>query len=232
MEKKYLEIGGIPAILWGEKSDRAYIAVHGKLSSKEDALGFAEIACPKGYQVLSFDLPEHGSRKDSAAPCDVWQGVGDLLTIGEYAAHNWKNISLYATSLGAYFSLLAYPDYPLENCLFVSPILDMERLIRNMMLWSGVDEKTLREKKRIPTDLGETLDWDYYCYVREHPVRKWSVPTAILYASKDLLTERRVVDDFSAKFRAGLTVMQDGEHWFHTEEQLAFLNQWLGKHVS
>lgn len=29
------------------------------------------------------------------------------------------------------------------------------------------------------------------------------------------------------KLCAGLTVMPDGEHWFHTEEQMRFLTEWL-----
>ncbi len=44
MKKERLSIRGIPAILWGENSDKIYIYVHGKMSRKEYAEGFAEIA--------------------------------------------------------------------------------------------------------------------------------------------------------------------------------------------
>ena len=64
------------------------------------------------------------------------------------------------------------------------------------------------------------------CYVREHPIR-WYVPTAVLYAGKDNLTARQTVDAFVRRHRARLTVMENGEHWFHTAEQLAFLDGWL-----
>ncbi len=52
----------IPAILWGEHTGNLYIAVHGNMSNKADEpiVIFAEEAVKKGYQVLSFDLPEHG----------------------------------------------------------------------------------------------------------------------------------------------------------------------------
>jgi hypothetical protein len=33
--------------------------------------------------------------------------------------------------------------------------------------------------------------------------------------------------DFAEKHHAGLTVMENGEHWFHTEEQMAFLDKWI-----
>ncbi len=231
MIAKPLKISGIPAILWGGKSDGIYIYVHGKLSCKENAEGFAEIATRRGFQVLSFDLPEHGERKNADYPCTVQNGVRDLTLIGNHVRETWPDIHVFAESLGAYFSLLAYRDYPLGSCLFLSPILDMERLIKNMMQECGVSEEMLAEKGKIPTPMGETLDWDYYSYVRDHPVERWDVPTAILYGSDDTLTGRDVIDTFSRRFGCELTVMQNGEHYFHTKEQLAVLGQWLETHI-
>ena len=189
MKKETIKIENIPAILWGNKSDSVFIYVHGKRSSKEEAERFAERAATKGYQVLSFDLPEHGERVSGDYPCMVWNSVKDLCAIGKYALQNWIEISLYGNSLGAYFSLLACKDLPLRKCLFLSPILDMERLIQNMMKWSDVSGQELKEKREIATTMGETLYWDYYCYVRDNPIESWLVPTSILYGSEDALTE-------------------------------------------
>ena len=50
------EIGGIPALIYGEKADRVWLCVHGKMSSKESAEGIARLAADKGYQTISFDL--------------------------------------------------------------------------------------------------------------------------------------------------------------------------------
>ncbi len=232
MTHKPIKINHIPAIVWGEKSEGLYIFVHGQKSCKEEAAGFAKVAARKNLQVLSFDFPGHGERKGDPAPFDVWNGVRDLQTVWRYAKENWKTISLYATSIGAYFSLLAYKDCFLKNCLFLSPVLNMQRLIQNMMQWSHVNEETLKEKKKIRVPGGEVLDWDYYCYVKENPVQKWDPPTAILYGSKDSLTEMEVVRDFAEKFNAGLTVLKDGEHYFHTPAQLEFLKRWLNENVT
>ncbi|NLN82716.1 MAG: GNAT family N-acetyltransferase [Clostridiales bacterium] len=76
------------------------------------------------------------------------------------------------------------------------------------------------------TDFGETLSWRYLQYTREHPVTDWNTSTAILYASKDNLTDRVTVDEFARRFGCGLTIMEDGEHWFHTQEQLVVLRNW------
>ena len=84
----------------------------------------------------------------------------------------------------------------------------------------------LAEKEEIPTDFGETLSWKYFCYVREHPI-SWEIPTEILYGENDSMTTLQTVKKFMDSHEAHLTVMKGGEHWFHTKEQLAFLNDWM-----
>ena len=231
MEEVKLRIQNIPIMIWGKKSDSVFLYVHGKSSDKEEARGLAEKVILKGYQVLSFDLPEHGGRSDENYPCMAWNGVRDLNIIRKYAAQKWSDINLFGNSLGAYFSLLAYKDFPFRKCLFLSPILDMERLIRNMMKWFNISEQELRDRQEIATSTGETLYWDYYTYVKENPIEKWNAPTAILYGSDDNLTEKEIIKRFTERFNCDLTVLAGGEHWFHTERQLAFLDKWIDKQV-
>ena len=95
-----------------------------------------------------------------------------------------------------------------------------------MMMWTNVTEEELYEKREIVTAFGETLSWDYLCYVREHPVT-WTVPTYILYGEKDNLTSFDTISEFAKQIGATLSVMKDGEHWFHTPEQMAFLDRWI-----
>ena len=42
---------------------------------------------------------------------------------------------------------------------------------------------------------------------------------------------RQTVERFAAEHDAGLTVLEGGEHWFHTEEQMALLDNWVKKHL-
>lgn len=62
--------------------------------------------------------------------------------------------------------------------------------------------------------------------MREHPV-DWNVPTDILYGSADKLTSVDTIMDFAQAHHVSLTVMENGEHWFHTKEQMQFLDNWL-----
>ena len=114
----------------------------------------------------------------------------------------------------------------IRRAYFISPIVDMEQLILNMMSWANVTEKELEEKSVIATAFGEDLSWNYLCYVREHPVR-WTAPTRILYGSRDRLTAYETVSAFVEAHGAELTVMEDGEHWFHTDGQMRFLDDWI-----
>ena len=79
-----INISNIPSIIWGKKSNRVFIAVHGNMSNKEDDVIkiLAEKVINRGYQLLSFDLPEHGERKENTNYlCKVQNCVKDLNSI-------------------------------------------------------------------------------------------------------------------------------------------------------
>ena len=227
MKEERCIIQSIPAIVYGDSSESLFLYIHGKMGRKEEAAHLAEIVYPMGYQVLSIDLPGHGERTGEMERFVPWEVVPELQAVYANTQKRWKKISLYANSIGAYFSLLALRDAKLEKSLFVSPILDMEKLIRDMMGWAGVTQEKLKEAGEIPTAFGETLSWNYLTYAAEHRITEWDSPTAILYAGHDHLTARETVDDFAKRFGCTVTVMENGEHWFHTEEQLAVLDAWL-----
>mgnify|MGYP005799155353 FL=1 len=232
METKRIKINNIPSIIWGEKSSKVFIAIHGNMSNKEDKVIeiLANKVTNKGYQLISFDLPERGERKiDTNYLCKVQNCVNDLKQIIEYAKVNYNEINIWACSIGAYFSLLAYKDEDLKQCLFLSPVVNMKIIIENMMLWSNTTEKELNEKQEIKTDFGQTLYWDYYLYVKENRITNWNTKTYILYGNKDNMQNESIIKDFSNEFNCDLTILKNGEHYFHTEEQLKFYNDWLDK---
>lgn len=230
MKTERFTLKNIPLLLIGEPSRKVYLYVHGKNGSKEEALDFAELACPAGYQVLALDLPEHGERKNAPERLLPWVVLPELQLIYQYAKVHWRSVSLRATSIGAWFSMLALQAKPLRSALLLSPVVDMEDLITNMMQWANVSEAQLKEIGEVSTDFDETLSWQYLCWVREHPYR-WKVPTQVLYGAMDNLTSRAVLEQFKQRTGAHLTIMEEGEHWFHTELQLAVLQEWERAHI-
>lgn len=138
---------------------------------------------------------------------------------------------LIANSVGAFFCLHAGLNGLVRRAYFISPLVDMERLILDMMARANVAEADLKARGTIRADGGEDLSWPYLCYVREHPV-DWRVPTRILYGGDDALIPFDTVEAFAKKHDAPLTVMAGGEHWFHTPEQLRFLDDWIARSES
>ena len=63
MKKQHIKIENIPAVIWGEDSQKLIIAVHGNMSHKEDFPIMILAHEMSDYQILSFDLPQHGERK-------------------------------------------------------------------------------------------------------------------------------------------------------------------------
>ncbi|MEE1171233.1 MAG: alpha/beta hydrolase [Ruminococcus sp.] len=157
-----------------------------------------------------------------------WETGAEIRSAIEKLKSEYDNIILIANSIGAFFSMNAGIDPVIKKAYFISPIVDMERLIADMVAWANVTEDELKEKGIIHTSFGEDLSWEYLSYVREHPI-KWNAPTAILYGSKDNLTSFETISAFAEKHNAKLTVMENGEHWFHTEEQMQFLDDWIVK---
>lgn len=213
-------IENIPAVIYGKTSDNVFLFLHGQCGNKEEAARFAEIAEQFGFQTISIDLPEHGKRCDGAKlmPQTV---VPELAAVMKYIKNRWHNVNIRANSIGAWFSMLAFRNENIKKCLFVSPVSDMENIIVNMMKTAQVDEKQLERQKTI----GD-LSWEYLCFVRKNPVRAIGKKTFILYGEKDTLVPTFVIDDFARKNNCKLSVMQGGEHWFHTAEQLRFMTEW------
>ena len=222
---EYLKIGQAPAIVYGEPSERAFLFVHGLCGNKEEGERFAALVNPKGWQVLAVDLPEHNGRQDGVRLVP-WEAVPELEKIRDYAKSRWQRLGTRAISLGAWLTLQAFAGENVEQCLLSSPLVDMEEMIHGMMEQAGVSEERLQAEGEIPVPGRQTLSWRYLCWAREHPTPIISKKTAVLYGSQDEMIPRRTVDEYCRRASASLTVMDGAVHWFHTEEQRAFMENW------
>lgn len=155
-----------------------------------------------------------------------WDAIKEFASFFDMFSKEHDSVSIIACSIGAFFSLSSLADRKIENAYFISPIVNMEKLISDMIQWAGVTESDLRERGLIETDFGELLSWKYLCWVRENPV-SWNIPTRILYGSKDNLQTIDTIRSFAEQTGADVTVMYGGEHWFHTRRQIEFLDNWL-----
>jgi len=152
---------------------RLIVYVHGKGGSAQEAEHYKSLF-PKD-EVIGFDY-------HSQTP---WESKKEFLAFFTEQRGRCEHLTLVANSIGAFFTLSSLDETLVDRAYFISPIVDMENLICNMMQWSGVTEQELA------------------------------------------LTSIETVSAFAKQHHAGLTVMPGGEHWFHTEEQMQFLDHWI-----
>ncbi len=92
MDPQLFEIEAIPAALWGPPSKQVLIAVHGAGSGKTDVPFRLLAEAFPDSQVLSFDLPKHGDRKDGPVLCKPPVCVRELSAVLDYAESRWENL--------------------------------------------------------------------------------------------------------------------------------------------
>ena len=150
--------------------------IHGKDGNAEEAIH---------YKSLYQDSEVIGLDYTAKTP---WEAKEEFPRLVDSICREYKSVTVIANSIGAFFTMNALADYPIEKAYFISPIVNMEKLIADMIMWAGVTEEELHEKGIIETE-------------------------------------------FANQMGATLTVMENGEHWFHTEEQMLFLDNWMRNYI-
>lgn len=193
----------------------AVIYIHGKGGNAE------EVSYYKKFFNENFDLIGFDYKSDKP-----WEAKEEFREFFDSIIPKYRKIILIANSLGAYFSLIFLSNKPIEKAMFISPIVDMERLILDIMNWASVSEEELRIKKEIDTSFGDPLSWEYLSYVRENHIN-WDIPTSILFGENDNMTSIATMKNFASNINSNLMIMKEGEHWFHTKKQMDFLDKWF-----
>ena len=194
---------------------KAVLFLHGKGGSADEAEYYKPFF--QNADVIGVDY-----RGDTP-----WYAKEDILAAYRWFAKQYDGISIVCNSIGAYFGMNALSGVDIEHAYFISPVVDMERLMLDIMSWSGVTEADLVEQKTIVVpNWDEPFSWEYLNYVREHPI-VWHAPTDILYGEKDMLIPFETITNFVKNTGANVTVMKNGEHWFHTADQVKFHDAWM-----
>ena len=195
------------------------VYIHGKGGSVEETYYYKKFF-NDDYDVIGFDYK-------SELP---WEAKAEFQKYFTDISSKYDRVILIANSIGAYFSLISLSEISIEKAMLISPIVDMESIILNMMKCENVTEDELMLEKEIETSFGEFLSWEYLSYIRKNTIH-WDIPTNILFADNDNMTSLDSMTNFTKKINADLTIMENGEHWFHTEEQMRFLDNWFEKHI-
>ena len=193
------------------------VYIHGKNGSAAEAARYRRLFADN--DVLGFDY-------EARTP---WEAKEEFAPYFESILKSRKSVTIVANSIGAFFAMHALRDMRIKKAYFISPIVDMENLILNMLSQANASEEELRDKGELSTKFGEKLSWRYLCYVREHPIF-WTAPTHSLYGENDDLTSFETICEFANRASATLTAMKNGEHRFSKAEQMQFLDDWIRRY--
>ena len=81
-----------------------------------------------GYDVVGLDY--HAD--------NPWDAISEFKEFFHRYRKGYDSIILIANSIGAYFSMCALNHERVDKAFFISPIVDMEKLILDMMEWADI----------------------------------------------------------------------------------------------
>ncbi len=138
------------------KIDKVIIACHGFGGDKESSAIelLAQKLINENILVIAFDFPAHGESSAKGEDYLVKNCINDLITVEEYVAEKYpqKPIGIFATSFGAYVTLLKINQYSNNYFSIVlrAPAICMDEIFENSIIREDISDF----KKRGYTILG------------------------------------------------------------------------------
>ncbi len=210
MKTSYTSINGIPAKLYEADTARGTVlAIHGFGGSKESGAiaGLAERVCPKGLNVLAFDLPAHGEREGGAEQLDPRGCIAEILAAEDYIRSAFDgDMYVFATSFGAMCTLhrLEKQPHSFKRIVLRVPAVNMSQALFEIN--KGQDETLTLEKAKeqgFRVTIGREYHIPYKFYeslVTMHCMRSseaWNDNRLlVIYADKDELVAHEDTEKF------------------------------------
>ena len=197
---------------------KAVVYIHGQGGNAKEADHYKALF--RGWDVVGLDYTAQ----------TPWEAKEEFPALLEPICREHGAVQMVANSIGAYFAMDALSGWPIERAWFISPVVNMERLITDMMAWAGVTEEELREKRESPPPLARPFPGTISAIQESTPSGGTFHP--------HFVRGKRYFDflfhylGFAEQIHADLTVMKDGEHWFHTPEQMQFLDDWVRRFLA
>ena len=199
-----------------KRRDRSVVVyIHGLHGSASEINDYSYLS--KEYDLSGLDY------KDS----NPWELENFIKDEFEKLTKNYKEVIVIANSIGAFYAYSYLSNFNIKKAFFISPIVNMFKIINDLKEENKISDDELIEKKFITLKSGETLSYDFYKKTKNFK-DKWKVPTKILYGENDNLVDIKDITSFLANHpNSELTIKKNGEHYMHTEEDLKFIKKWI-----
>ncbi len=150
METERITLKGIPALLIGEPSRKVYSLRPRKNGQQRGSPCICRAGLPGRLSGAGHRPARTWRAEERPGTAPAMGGRSGVEFMDQYARVHWRQVLLRATSIGAWFSMLALQEKALRRALFVSLIVDMEDLIGRMMQQANVTEEQLQAAGRSP----------------------------------------------------------------------------------
>ena len=199
------------------KYKKVVVYIHGLYGSANEANDYSYLN--DDYDVVGLDYQDG----------NPWELKDIIRAEFEKITKNYREIVVIANSIGAFYAYQYLSDFDIKQAFFISPVASMHQLIWNIMMTNNIYLEKLKEERVIKIDDRTSLSYDFLREIEKHK-DSWTVPTEILYGSRDNIVYIENIADFLAEHpNARLTIKQGAEHYFHTDEEKDFIKNWILK---
>ena len=198
------------------KHNKVVVYIHGLKGSYKEAEDYSFLT---DYDVKGLDY-EDGN---------PWEAGPIIKEKFEKLIKPYEEVIVIANSIGAFYTYEYLYDYNIRHAFFISPIASMFKIVFDYIITEQVSKQELKEKGFVTLEDGTVISYDFYeKYSKDDYNGNWNVPTDILYGSRDeLVNIENIADYLAAHPFSKLTIKQGAEHWFHTDEEKAFIKDWI-----
>jgi len=126
------------------------VYIHGKNGSAAEAARYRRLFADS--DVLGFDY-------EARTP---WEAKEEFAPYFKSILKSRKSVTIVANSIGAFFAMHALQDMRIKKVYFISPIVNMENLILNMLSQANASEQELRDKGELSTKFGKNFHGDIF----------------------------------------------------------------------
>ena len=199
------------------RNDSCIVYIHGLHGNSSEAEFYSFYR--NKYDVIGLDY------KDG----NPWEVKDKIIEGFTEISKKYKTVYVIANSIGAFYTYKYLSSFKIEKAFFISPFVNMKQTIEKMMKQNNISLEKLKEEILIKLDNGQVLFYDFYNSLDEKD--EWNTRTYILYGEKDKLVDKESIFSFVTNHNSSLTIMKNGEHWFHTPGQLKFIKKWINEYL-
>lgn len=158
-----------------------------------------------------------------------WEVKEKIIDEFDEISKKYRRIFVIANSIGAFYAYKYLPSSKIEKAFFISPFVNMKQSIKKTMEKHSISIERLKEERIMELGDGRFLSYDFYTSLDEKD--DWKVKTHVLYGEKDRVVDKDSIFGFIANHNSSLTIMKNGEHYFHTPGQLKFIKKWINEYL-